>query len=722
MDMNPPKQRRNRKKKESVLSPQAAREEAELRMKIQQSLQNQFVDRANREDSTGSDNPVMMYGQMGICGAVGEQNNTNTGGMNYSLAVDAINDGMGMIHPQQFQNPSHMPMSEMDMYEMQLEHRKMMLAQKMNEMQRQQQQGMYTQNSERMGMGGMSNRGRVNNGDIMRELKMKQEQLLQMGLARKHMEELSRRTIVESDSDYQQQRGFSNESNESDVELAMKWYNCQKQNSRQFSNQSSNESNESDAELAMKWYNYQKQNSRQFSNQSSNESNESDPELAIKWYNYQKQNSRQFSNQSGHSQDNFVDLTGGDTNSSMHQYPGQSLSPINQHTRQFSTPYTPEMEAIMRQQMMEKMMMQEMQRQQSPSPHLQAIEHMMNQEMTQLHQMMKNQQNNQYVIPQAKSPGKSKELVKAMMGRVTSEPESESGLESLLSMPSSGKGSVRDSMTVGDIQDWFQKERPGKNSMGFYSVGNDMSASFGSVMGDSDRILSTDAVAGEGSFDQDSPSLRTLSNRDTGFDLAPIDENDGDDPGNRNHRISMTVNDLKETKRAPALGEIGQKNSLDASGMSLSLGDFGEGFLDSQMQSSLLKSQQGFTPNSMKNNQSEMMMSMDSLTYSALLKVGNESNSEIANEVRARHRDLSEVVEGDDESRTSSNGQLMNSQGSNARSRTSNNSRPSVVTEISQWSKSNPFKDDDDESNDEEGNTRQKSLGVDELEAVDLNL
>ena len=308
------------------------------------------------------------------------------------------------------------------------------------------------------------------------------------------------------------------------------------------------------------------------------------------------------------------------------------------------------------------------------------------------------------------------------MGRVTSEPESESGLESLLSMPSSGKGSVRDSMTVGDIQDWFQKERPGKNSMGFYSVGNDMSASFGSVMGDSDRILSTDAVAGEGSFDQDSPSLRTLSNRDTGFDLAPIDENDGDDPGNRNHRISMTVNDLKETKRAPALGEIGQKNSLDASGMSLSLGDFGEGFLDSQMQSSLLKSQQGFTPNSMKNNQSEMMMSMDSLTYSALLKVGNESNSEIANEVRARHRDLSEVVEGDDESRTSSNGQLMNSQGSNARSRTSNNSRPSVVTEISQWSKSNPFKDDDDESNDEEGNTRQKSLGVDELEAVDLNL
>ena len=722
MDMNPPKQRRNRKKKESVLSPQAAREEAELRMKIQQSLQNQFVDRANREDSTGSDNPVMMYGQMGICGAVGEQNNTNTGGMNYSLAVDAINDGMGMIHPQQFQNPSHMPMSEMDMYEMQLEHRKMMLAQKMNEMQRQQQQGMYTQNSERMGMGGMSNRGRVNNGDIMRELKMKQEQLLQMGLARKHMEELSRRTIVESDSDYQQQRGFSNESNESDVELAMKWYNYQKQNSCQFSNQSSNESNESDAELAMKWYNYQKQNSRQFSNQSSNESNESDPELAIKWYNYQKQNSRQFSNQSGHSQDNFVDLTGGDTNSSMHQYPGQSLSPINQHTRQFSTPYTPEMEAIMRQQMMEKMMMQEMQRQQSPSPHLQAIEHMMNQEMTQLHQMMKNQQNNQYVIPQAKSPGKSKELVKAMMGRVTSEPESESGLESLLSMPSSGKGSVRDSMTVGDIQDWFQKERPGKNSMGFYSVGNDMSASFGSVMGDSDRILSTDAVAGEGSFDQDSPSLRTLSNRDTGFDLAPIDENDGDDPGNRNHRISMTVNDLKETKRAPALGEIGQKNSLDASGMSLSLGDFGEGFLDSQMQSSLLKSQQGFTPNSMKNNQSEMMMSMDSLTYSALLKVGNESNSEIANEVRARHRDLSEVVEGDDESRTSSNGQLMNSQGSNARSRTSNNSRPSVVTEISQWSKSNPFKDDDDESNDEEGNTRQKSLGVDELEAVDLNL
>lgn len=666
MDMNPPKQRRNRKKKESVLSPQAAREEAELRMKIQQSLQNQFVDRANREDSTGSDNPVMMYGQMGICGAVGEQNNTNTGGMN-SLAVDAINDGMGMIHPQQFQNPSHMPMSEMDMYEMQLEHRKMMLAQKMNEMQRQQQQqGMYIQNSERMGMGGMSNRGRVNNGDIMRELKMKQEQLLQMGLARKHMEELSRRTIVESDSDYQQQRGFSNESNESD------------------------------------------------------------PELAMKWYNYQKQNSRQFSNQSGHSQDNFVDLTGGDTNSSMHQYPGQSLSPINQHTGQFSTPYTPEMEAIMRQQMMEKIMMQEMQLQmqlqQSPSPHLQAIEHMMNQEMTQLQQMMENQQNNQYVIPQAKSPGKSKELVKAMMGRVTSEPESESGLESLLSMPSSGKGSVRDSMTVGDIQDWFQKERPGKNSMGFYSVGNDMSASFGSVMGDSDRILSTDAVAGEGSFDQDSPSLRTLSNRDTGFDLAPIDENDGDDPGNRNHRISMTVNDLKETKRAPALGEIGQKNSLDASGMSLSLGDFGEGFLDSQMQSSLLKSQQGFTPNSMKNNQSEMMMSMDSLTYSALLKVGNESNSEIANEVRARHRDLSEVVEGDDESRTSSNGQLMNSQGSNARSRTSNNSRPSVVTEISQWSKSNPFKDDDDESNDEDGNTRQKSLGVDELEAVDLNL
>lgn len=701
--MNPPKQRRNRKKKETVLSPQAAREEAELRMKIQQSLQNQFVDRANREDSAGTDNPIMMYGQMGMCGMVGEQNDTNTGGVN-SIAVNTINDGMGMIQPQQFQNPGHMPMSEMDMYEMQLEQRKLMLAQKMNEM-RQQQQGMYTPNSgQQMGMGGINNRGGINSVDIMRELKMKQEQLLQMGLAQKHMEELNSRTSVGSDSDYQQQRGFSNESNESDAELAMKWYN------------------------------------------------------------YQKQNSRGYSNQSGHSQDNFVDLTGGNqTNSSVHQYPGQSPSPINQHTGQFSSAYMPEMEAMMRQQMMEKMMMQEMQiqemqRQQSPSPHMQAMEHMMNQDIMQekmmkemqmreqqammLQQMIKNQQNNQSVMPQSKSPGKSNELAKATMGRLTSE---ESGLQSLLSMPTSekgsardsmtmptsDKGSARDSMTVGDIQDWFaQKERPGKNSMGFYSVGNDMSASFSSIMGDSERNLSTNAVAGEEGSNQDSPSPRTLSNRDSVIDLAPIDENDGDDPGTRKDRISLTVNDLKKTKRAPALGEVGQKNSLEASsgaisyasGMSLSVGDFGEGFLDSQMQSSILKSQQGFTPNSIKNNQSEMMMSMDSLTYSALLKVGNGSNSEIAIEGGTLTRDLSEVVEGDDESRTSSNGPLRNSQGSNARSRDSNNSRPSVVSQISQWSKSNPFKDDNAEQNDGDGNRRQKSLGVDELEAVDLNL
>ena len=61
-----PKKRRNRKKKEIILSPEAAREEAELRMKIQQSLQTQFVTRPKLENRPPGRETTSVMQNMGM--------------------------------------------------------------------------------------------------------------------------------------------------------------------------------------------------------------------------------------------------------------------------------------------------------------------------------------------------------------------------------------------------------------------------------------------------------------------------------------------------------------------------------------------------------------------------------------------------------------------------------------------------------------------------------
>ena len=714
METNQPKKRAPRRKKEVPLDPQAAREEAELRMKIQQSLQTQYVDRATLEDNSSGasgagNDPLMMYGQMGFCGAVGDQNNGM--GMN----------GMGMM-PSQFQNQGQfngqggygmadltqeemalcVKKAELKLYEQNLLQQKMMLQQKMNEMQYQelqQQQDMWKQS--RMG----SNGSEINSVDIMRELRLKQEQLLQMGAAQKHMGDMRGMGMG---TDYQ--RGFSGDQG----------------------------------------FNHQNQQMNQ----------------GPSYYN------RKGSNQSANSQNNYVDLTG-----SPKQPPSQDAL---------------EMEAMIKQRMMQEAMMQ---RQQSVSPHMEAtMNRQMMQEMNpgmqrafypenfvahspspqnmqQMQGMMQqhteqNQQGNQGIAPQAQSPGKEREHLLSLLQRLASEPESESGLESLLSMPTPGGGSVRDSLTMGDLKAWLnRKNSQGAQSIGFNSVADGMEASFSSVIGASMVNMQDDEhVVPPGADTTNDGNIGSLPHhaphRDSSFDLDPISENGlpNDQLGGRQDRISLTVDDLKQGRgqmnrnRAPALGEAGKTDSLcindlkeedftrsidttnnsHSSGMSLSLADFGESFLDSKMQNSFMtqgaQNSSSVMPSILKNNQSEMMMSMDSLTYSALMKEGNESSIGLG-----LTRDLSYVPEGDNESRTSLDSdplkasQRAMSQGSKASSArsgrskaNSNANRPSIMSEISNWSNSNPYGDGDKqgEGDDTERKRSGESVDVAELEAL----
>ncbi|KAL3794699.1 hypothetical protein ACHAWO_012346 [Cyclotella atomus] len=783
MDMNLPKQRRVRKKKEEPLDPQAAREEAELRMKIQQSLQTQYVDRANLEDGNNAqpannNNPLMMYGHLGMCGMAGEQDMASmmmNGGMNMQqqmmqneMMAQQFQQNQGQFNNQHFgmmdlsaeEMAQCMNNAEIKMYEMQLQQKKMLLHQKINEfeMQRQQQTwnaGIQQQQQRSHGMA-------INGADIMRELRMKQEQLLQMGAAQKHMEEMNRAMSPGNFSG--SSRGFSDRTSGGISSVS--------DDSSFFS------ANESDPSLARKWYNHQRgvmNRSPQFDDGS-----------------YVRHNS----NQSAHSQQgNVVDLTD-DSRQGM-------VSPMTQNTAQSHSQQALEMEAMLKQKLMMEMqkealmkqkIMEEMQKLQSPSlQNLQAVELMMKQKMMQEMQMaqspspqnvqammqqqqqvMQNQQNNQGgSVLQGESPGKSRELLFAMLNRITSEDTNESGLESLLSMPFPGGGSLRDSLTLGDLQTWLKmKNSTGTADMGFHSVNdNDMSASFNSVMGDSMANLAEENIVTPGVEAEDNhipPNLRDLSNR-TSYDLGTISEDGGDQEAGKPSRISLTVNDLKQgwtqerdaklkspvkAKKAPALGQSGKKESLTVgdlkqnyfskssgyshnSGMSLSLGDFGEDILNAEMSvgsvmitNSLLS--QGPTPASIRNpsNMSEMMMSMDSMTYSALVH-GNDSISELA-------RDLSDVVEGDNESRASTStdvclvvdgkpGPLHTSQTSRASSsrsgrsqKRSTASRPSVMSEISQWSNSNPYADEGEE-NAQDDSERQKSgesVEVAELEAL----
>ena len=698
--MNQQKKRAPRRKKEAPLDPQAAREEAELRMKIQQSLQTQYVDRATvEENNTGTsgagNDPLMMYGQMGFCGEVGDQNNAM--GMN----------GMGMM-PLQFQNQGQfngqgnygmadlsqeemalcMKKAEIKLYEQRLLQHKMMLQHKMNEVQYQelqQQQDMWKQ--PRMG----SNGSEINSVDIMRELRLKQEQLLQMGAAQKHMEDMKRGTST--DTDYQ--RRFSGD-------------------------QGFNHMNQRMMNQSPSYYN------------------------------------RQGSNQNANSQNNFVDLT------------GTSELPPAQNELQ--------METMMKQRIMQEAMMQ---RQQSVSPHMgTAMNHMVQRDsypenfaahspspqkmqqmqgMMQQHHTVQNQQNNQGIAPQAQSLGKQREQLFAMLERLSSEPESESGLESLLSMPTPGGGSVRDSLTMGDLKAWLNV----RNSIGFNSVADGMEASFNSVMGASmvnmqedEHVVTPGADTNGGNM---SVPAEHIPYRNSSFDLDPISENKfpSNEDGGRQDRTSLTVDDLKEGRgrKAPALRDSGKVDSLcitdlkeqdftkntdatnnsHSSGMSLSLADFGESFLDSK--SSFMTqgapNSNSVMPSTFKSNQSEMMMSMDSLTYSALMKEGNESSVGLG-----LVRDLSYVPEGDNESRTSlDSGSRKASQGAISRGSkdssvrsgrskaNSNANRPSIMSEISNWSNSNPYgdgniQDEEDDTERQRSNRSGESVDVAELEAL----
>jgi hypothetical protein len=778
MNMNPPKQRRNRKKKDIPIDPQAAREEAELRMKIQQSLQTQYVDRASVEEHGA--NPLMMYGQMGICGVVGGQDGMNN---NMGMNTAAMNDGMGIMQQQwmqqqQFNNPNYgmltqdemaqcMKNAEMKMYEMQLQQEKMILQQKMQQkitMEKMQQQAQLNMMRQQQGMA-HHGQGGINSVEIMRELRLKQEQLLQMGAAQNHMEEMSRGMSSGSESQ-QYQRGFSN-----NQEFAE-----QSQDSSFFSG------SESDIDLARKWYNHQK--------------------------NVNQNMGRQNSGQSAHSQNNLVDLTGSPSPQPMQQRRDRMTSPINQRpapaemeammmeqrmmqeemqmAQTSASQRALEIDAMLKQKMMQEFQMQQMKMAQSPSPHKtqqmtqspspQQVEAMMMQAVQMQNQQ--NQQSNQGNMAQAKSPARSREQLFSLLERLRSE-ETESGLESLLSLPTPGGGSIRDSLTLGDLQAWvaLKNSKCGESVVGFHSVGNDMSASFSSVMGASmenldEQLVIPGIAAYEGSV-KHSPHQGSPGNtkRGSSFDLAPIAENAlANQAGSgQKDRISLTVNDFKQgwaheheeaqrqpqkSKRAPSLGQTEKKESLTVvdlkqsnfskssmSGMSLSLGDLGDDLFDSNAQISFMQNStmtHGMMPNPVKHNQSEMMMSMDSLTYSALMKVGNESNSSTG----PICHDLSDVAEGDNESRTSTasnvDGQLRMSQASRASSsrsgrrlrQSSNDTRgPSIMSEISNWSASNPYGDDSNHNLNEEGNAgdqaddtdRQRSgssVDVAELEAL----
>jgi hypothetical protein len=118
------------------------------------------------------------------------------------------------------------------------------------------------------------------------------------------------------------------------------------------------------------------------------------------------------------------------------------------------------------------------------------------------------------------------------------------------------------------------------------------------------------------------------------------------------------------------------------------------------------------------------------------MKVGNDSNSSTG----PICHDLSDVAEGDNESRTSTasnvDGPLRMSQASRASSsrsgrskKRSSNRGPSIMSEISNWSASNPYGEDSNHNLNEEGNAgdqaddtdRQRSgssVDVAEMEAL----
>jgi hypothetical protein len=296
-----------------------------------------------------------------------------------------------------------------------------------------------------------------------------------------------------------------------------------------------------------------------------------------------------------------------------------------------------------------------------------------------------------------------------------------------------------------------------------------MSASFGSVMGSS--ILNVDEepfthghiggvngtplrkVTNEGSLpasdmnlcnnDRKSPyqdSQSSPSYHDSILDLAPIAEDsleDEDQKSNfrtsncrRNRSVdplmtSLTIGDLQQRRELERSIQPGlSQNSEMSFTIGDSIGELGD-LLNSNLTEGIAGSNlsPGLTSHSVGMNQSDLMMSIDSVTYSALM-AANQSNSSMT-----MNRDLSELLEEENVSCTSTTSNVgdnvseksaplslsggSKTSGSAKRSvtslrgrrRRSADSRPSIMSEISEWSSSNPYGDDSVENTEGDDNT-----------------
>eukprot|EP01082_Thalassiosira_pseudonana_P001343 g1147.t1 g1147 contig10:1484113-1486683(+) len=262
--------------------------------------------------------------------------------------------------------------------------------------------------------------------------------------------------------------------------------------------------------------------------------------------------------------------------------------------------------------------------------------------------------------------------------------------------------------SVSDIESWLEASGKsslgGNSSMGFYSVGN-MSASFSSL---ADGPVIVDTFTSNNQKEPSSASGKHSAEkasqyRDSVVDLAPINE-DGSD----SDRPDVLGDVLEKSDRSAASG-----NSLM---MSLAEGDL--------MDSNLMG--HGAFNKSGMNKSMDLMMSLDSITYNALMsqsKSGIDMNVSLSefldtdNEPTAgdgggkakakppqghRMSSLSSTSQskGSKSSSLSSNNQSsvgkesVASRGSRRGRRIPNeNERPSIMSEISNWTQSNPFDD-----------------------------
>eukprot|EP00804_Cyclotella_cryptica_P023468 CCRYP_012137-RA/>CCRYP_012137-RA protein AED:0.06 eAED:0.06 QI:369/1/1/1/1/1/2/159/787 len=706
-----------------------------------------------------ANNALMAHGQVGLCGLVGEHE-----GMGISSSM-GMNNNSGMLQQQfQFQQSQEqysgqqvpfngqqnygqvqtkeelnqfIDTAEIKAYEMRLRAKKMMLQQQMQMSENQWHEGAIQYSNEIIERN-MSQWSGLSRADLMRELRLEQDRLL-VAAAQKQMA-MSTGMISMNDSNSFFEQGLSAENQFVDrpgfsPELKrpslsqQTWYEQQQLEQR---------TRNSSAYL-----------DEQFEHRNRNDSQRS----------YQdRQLERRYTNPTVYQNGHF---DGGHTNQSAHQH-GQlqrrhtnppASTAYEQNTNYVDLTMSPQPRMQhMRNQMMSPTDLNQVQNQlgyyegqnppHSPSPH---VEEMMNQYQVQQNPI------HQGDLPQKNSVGQPyhhMQKLEESSSEATENAEPQSNLQ-----PQVDDTTFKDSLGISDLQAWLAFKSSGGESIGFHSVGS-MSASFGSVMTSSILNVDDDPVTHGHSGGGNGTPLRKITNdgspeasdrsvgkspyhdspcspsyHDIIQDLAPIAEdsleeedqksNFGTSNARKNRagdplKISLTIGDLQQRRDLERSIQPGLSQN---SGMSFTIGDsIGElgDLLNSNLSEGIGNSHlsPGLMTNSVGMTQSDLMMSIDSVTYSALM-AANQSNSSMT-----MNRDLCELLEEENESRSSTASTVgdnasdksaplslsggSKTSGSTKRSvtslggrrRRSADSRPSIMSEISEWSSSNPYGDD----------------------------